>query len=156
MQRNAIKDARTRRSKLVKYVPDVSRSLFGLLDGMRQRRRAADNEPLPEIPHKKMRLDPNVSSQIIEKLDGSYITEDSIQASLLESIDSDIPNTFDFTKAIDTIDAVAKAKNAVASLPIVPIYLVPLFNFDDTSHDVIYPLFTFRPIVPLINASKGS
>jgi hypothetical protein len=29
------------------------------------------------------------------------------------------------------------------------VYIVPLYNFDDSRHDVRHPLFTFRPILPL-------
>ena len=157
MQRNAIKDAKTRRSKLIKYVPDVSRSLFGLLDGMRRRRNATDSEQLSGSPHKKLRLDPNISIHIIQKLDENQITEDKIHASLVESIDTEIPNDMDITDSNenDTTDVVAKATIAAASLPVVPLYILPLFNFDDATHDVVHPLFTFRPIVPFTNAPVG-
>lgn len=160
MHRNAIKDAKTRRSKLIRYVPDVSRSLFGLLDGMRQRRNDIDRGVLPEeSPHKKLRLDSNISSQIIQKLDHKQITEDTIHSSLVESIDTETPNMVDVTDANDnndSTDVVTKAIMAAKSLPVVPLYIIPLFNLDDATHDIRYPQFTFRPIIPFTNAAIGS
>ena len=158
MQRNAVKDAKTRRSKLIRYVPDVSRSLFGLLNGMRQRSEFVDSGQLPGSTHKKLRLDPSVSSHIIQKLKTNQITEDAIQASLVESIDSELPNTLNIAASSEneTSDVVTKATMAAASLPTVPVYILPLFNLDDGTHDVIHPRFTFRPIVPFTNASIGS
>jgi DNA topoisomerase VI subunit B len=153
MQRNAIKDAKTRRSKLIRYVPDVSRSLFGLLDGMRQRRQAFESGQVLDSPHKKLRLDPTASSQIIQKLDENQITEDTIHASLVESIDSETPNTLDLAVSNDTTDVITKATIAAASITAVPLYIIPLFNFDDATHDIVHPLFTFRPIIPFTNAS---
>lgn len=45
-KRNALRDLHERRSRLVKYVPDVTRSLIGILDTMRERRmpKAADED----------------------------------------------------------------------------------------------------------------
>jgi hypothetical protein len=39
----------------------------------------------------------------------------------------------------------SEADDAVA----VPVYLVPLYNLDDPKHDVVAPLFRFRPIRPV-------
>ena len=159
MHRNAIKDAKTRRSKLIRYVPDVSRSLFGLLNGMRQRHNDIDSGTFPASPHKKLRLDPNVSSLIIQKLESQLITEDTIHSSLVESIDTETPTTLDVTATNDndaTADLVKRATIAAASLPAVPLYIIPLFNLDDATHDIRYPQFTFRPIVPFPNKPMES
>jgi hypothetical protein len=37
-KRNALRDGKERQSRLLKYVPDVGRAVFGLLDAMRQRK----------------------------------------------------------------------------------------------------------------------
>lgn len=129
----------------------MSRSLFGLLDGMRQRRNAIDGGELLGSTHKKLRLDPDVSSQIIQKLDKSQITEDTIHASLVESIDCESPSMLDVADSDETTNLVTRATNMAASLPTVPLYLIPLFNLDDATHDVVHPVFTFRPIVPFTN-----
>ena len=199
-QRNAIKDAKSRRSKLIRYVPDVSRSLFSLLDGMRQRHEQnVDRAKLSESPHKRLRLDANVTRQIIQKLDQNQITEGTIHSLLIESIDVETPTTGTllhmpgstrqiFQKLdqgqitegtihslliesidvetpttgtllhmpgstkndITAIDAVTKATTTAALLPSTALYMIPLFNFTDDTHDVkVHPLLTFRPIVPL-------
>ena len=157
-QRNAIKDAKSRRSKLIRYVPDVSRSLFSLLDGMRQRHeQSIDRTKLSESPHKRLRLDPNVTRQIFQKLDQGQITEGTIHSLLIESIDVETPTTGTLlhmpgsTKNdITAIDAVTKATTTAALLPSTALYMIPLFNFTDDTHDVkVHPLLTFRPIVPL-------
>ena len=33
-----MRDVKERRSRLLKYIPDVSRSVFGILEGMRKRK----------------------------------------------------------------------------------------------------------------------
>jgi len=141
MKRNALKDAKSRKSRLAKYIPDVSRSLYGLLDGMRKRRAeaaAAAASVTTNSPTKRLRLDPAAASQMIKRLDRNEITEDSIRDVLTETIDADYP---DLEKS--DADLVAKAEAAV------PLYIVPLYNLDDSSHDFHHPLFTFRPIVPV-------
>lgn len=138
-KRNALKDAKTRKSRLAKYVPDVSRSLFGLLDGMRKRHAeqdwsAAANDP----PTKRLRLDATAAHQMIQRLNRREVTEASIRNVLTETIDADNPDS----EQADA-DLVAKAEAAV------PLYIVPLYNLDDPAHDICHPLFTFRPIVPV-------
>jgi DNA topoisomerase VI subunit B len=141
MKRNALKDAKTRKSKLIKYIPDVSRSLFGLLDGMRKRK-AAGQQPasLSNSPTKRLRLDATAASQMIKRLDRNEITEDTIHQLLTETIEAENPE-LDAAAAKDA-DLAAKAAAAV------PLYIVPLYNLDDPAHDIQHPLFTFRPIVP--------
>jgi DNA topoisomerase VI subunit B len=155
MKRNALKDAKTRRSKLVKYVPDVSRSLYGLLEGMRQRNMENDFESrswqstsiATKSPSKRLRLDPTVASNMILMLNKNQITEEMISASLMETIETGDA----LIDAADNQDADSgkKAPGAAPPPPPVPLYIVPLYNFDDSRHDVCHPLFTFRPILPL-------
>lgn len=146
MKRNALKDAKTRKSKLIRYVPDVSRSLFGLLDGMRKRRAEGQLQPgaVPNSssssPAKRLRLDETAASKMIQRLDRKEITEAAIQLLLTKAIEADNPEL----DAAATKDADLAAKAAAA----VPLYIVPLYNLDDPSHDIQHPLFTFRPIVP--------
>ena len=152
MKRNALKDAKTRRSKLVKYVPDISRSLYGLLDGMRQRHMEEGLEsqhPIaPKSPSKRLKLDPAKASQIIQMLNTNQITEDVIHGALMESIETAEASTTD-----DNIQGTETRQSTVPvvapPLPPIPLYIVPLYNFDDARHDVCHPKFTFRPIVPL-------
>ena len=56
LKRNALRDQRDRRSKLIKYIPDVSRSLYALLDGMRERRKSFQTGDNPmSSPRKRPR-----------------------------------------------------------------------------------------------------
>ena len=141
-KRNALKDAKTRKSRLAKYIPDVSRSLFGLLDGMRKRKAEAGEAAVASVvtnsPTKRLRLDQMAAGQMIKRMDRNEITEDSIRDALTETIDAEHPD-------LEQSDAnlVAKAEAAV------PLFIVPLYNFDDPTHDIRDPLFTFRPIVPV-------
>lgn len=141
MKRNSLKDAKSRKSKLIKYIPDVSRSLFGLLDGMRKRQAAGQTPaPISNSPTKRLRLDETAASQMIKRLDRNEITEATIQKLLTETIEAENPE-LDAAAAMDA-NLAAKAASAV------PLFIIPLYNLDDPSHDIQHPLFTFRPIIP--------
>jgi hypothetical protein len=43
-----LRDANQRRSRLVKYVPDATRSIFGILDAMRKRKAEEEEEKKAE------------------------------------------------------------------------------------------------------------
>jgi DNA topoisomerase VI subunit B len=145
-KRNALKDAKTRKSRLAKYIPDVSRSLFGLLDGMRKRREAMEGSgarttfPESNSPNKRLRLDPDAATKMIKRLERNEITEESIRLRLTETIDAELPE-LDSAAAKDA-DIAAKADAAV------PVFIVPVYNLNDPTHDIDHPLFTFRPILP--------
>jgi len=138
-----LKDAKSRKSRLAKYIPDVSRSLYGLLDGMRKRHaeegEAAASSIETDSPTKRLRLDRSAAAQMIKRLNRKEITEDSIRDVLTQTLDADNPDVLEEAEAA----LVAKAEAAV------PLFIVPLYNFDDPTHDVHHPLFTFRPIVPV-------
>ena len=67
-QRHALQDAQNRKSRLTKYIPDVSWALFGLLEGMRKRRaeqeqpHSSSSSPTPHSPTKRLRLDDLVAN----------------------------------------------------------------------------------------------
>lgn len=92
-------------------------------------------------PVKRLRLDESEASRMIVRLDRKEITESSIEQSLREAIEAENP---------DLDDAECKgaelAQRAAAS---VPLYIIPLYNLDDPSHDIETPHFTFRPIQPM-------
>jgi hypothetical protein len=144
-KRNALKDAKTRKSRLAKYVPDVSRSLFGLLDGMRKRRADGQSHSgsggIIHSPTKRLRVNENEASVMIKRLDRGEITEDIFHRALIETIEADNP---------DIDSATAKSSDLAARLEAaIPVYIVPLYNLDDDSNDFHHPLFTFRPILPI-------
>ena len=148
IKRNAWKDAQERKSRLQKYIPDVSRSIFGLLDGMRKRR-ASERQP-PSVgtptysPTKRLRLDRSVATDMIRRLDRKEVTEASIQEILQETVDE------------QQAAALPTQGGAESSEERVPLYLVPLYNFSDAQYDIVRPLFRFRPIQPVHVVSNAA
>ena len=110
-----------------------------------RKRRADDNAASGAVstsgspPTKRLRLDSTAVHQMIQRLDRKEITEESIRQVLTETIEADNPDS----EQADA-DLVAKAEAAV------PLYIVPLYNLDDPTHDFHHALFTFRPIVPVL------
>lgn len=138
MKRHAIKDAQTRKSRLAKYIPDVTRSLFGLLEGMQERRTAINEDRLPtHSPTKRIRLDVGEAQAMVRRLHRGEVSERHIRECLTDAIEA---QTAKVEEAEEGSKPAADAR---------PFYLVPLFNFDDPKHDFRDPLFTFRPVVPV-------
>ncbi|CAB9524732.1 topoisomerase 6 subunit B [Seminavis robusta] len=161
-KRNAIRDNKEKRSRLIKYIPDVSRALFGLLDGMRQRKRGRrgndsddDEEDVTarESPlKKKLRLDSSAANVMIRKLERKEVTADTIKADLVAAVEKQMDETLeDGDQGTTTGAKKGGSKNANAiSQNLVPIFLLPLNLEDqDPSHDIRHPLFTFRPFKPM-------
>lgn len=119
----------TRKSRITKYVPDVGRSLFGLLEGMRQRH--ANDSPTADTP-----------GEVASWLEANkQVDEATIQRCLTEAIDDDIPMIQESKDQGEQLAADAKAA--------VPLYIVPLFGMEKaTENDIVDDLFTFRPILP--------
>jgi hypothetical protein len=95
-----LRDPNQRRSRLVKYVPDATRSIFGILDVMRKRKAEAEEEAEEggEIQVHSRRKNPRTvaaariseqeNTRTIKQLDEEVITEDVIQSCLLEAIEA--------------------------------------------------------------------
>jgi DNA topoisomerase VI subunit B len=159
LKRNALKDAQTRKSKLIKYVPDISRALYGLLDGMRKRKQDDDDQSstndtvstsiFPLSPTKRLRLNNNTTIQMIEQLNTGQVSVDILDQSLRETIEKENPVTG--TSANATIVAAEAAGLVAREKLAIPLYIIPLYNFDDPQHDIIHSskLFTFRPLYPV-------
>ncbi|KAL3938206.1 MAG: hypothetical protein SGARI_001832, partial [Bacillariaceae sp.] len=97
-KRNALRDQKERKSKLTKYIPDVSRSLFDLLEGMRKRRAVAGDGDLSSTssPRKRPRKegdDPahkreqHETTKLLEKIDNGDISVKSIKKNLEDAVD---------------------------------------------------------------------
>jgi DNA topoisomerase-6 subunit B len=141
-KRSALKDAQTRKSRMAKYVPDVGRSLFGILDSMRARQAelSLPEAPPSQSPTKRLRLDRSAAQQMIERLNRGEVTEQSLAAKLTESIDDQL----------NVQEEGTDDKGSAPTQEAQPLYLVPLYNLDDDSNDISHPLFTFRPIMPIL------
>ena len=143
LKRNALRDQRDRKSKLVKYIPDVSRSLFELLEGMRKRRGdLASGIADPGVissPRKRPKTEhvweDKDAERVIGQLESGRITTAVLKKSLEEAVN--VHNLNEEEEA----DKISKTKERI------PLFLKPMFGLDDPGHDIVHPLFTFRPMV---------
>jgi DNA topoisomerase VI B subunit len=143
-KRNALRDQKERKSKLTKYIPDVSRSLYDLLESMRKRRHDAGEAAALASPRKRPRVDDNddptvrwqeqQAESVMEKLQNGEISVSLIKKSLEEAVDHH-----------NSMEEEEEAKKSKIKQK-VPLFIKPLFDFDNTEHDVEHPLFTFRPM----------
>ena len=135
-KRNALRDQKERKSRLSKYIPDVTRSLYELLDGMRKRHQ--DSAPTPGSPLKRPRIDNSASVYaMIEQMENGNVSKEIIRKRLEEAVN--------VQNSIEEEDHAAKSKKDVA----VPLYVTPLFDVENSDNDIEHPLFTFRPIHPI-------
>jgi DNA topoisomerase VI B subunit len=147
-KRNALRDQKERKSKLSKYIPDVSRSLYELLDGMRKRRLdEASGNPTPATsPRKRPRkdaTDPSYQRQeeqvksVISQIESGVITPSVIKKKLEEAVD--------VQHSMEEEEEAKKSKSKQG----IPLFIKPLFDFDNAGYDIEHPLFTFRPTRPI-------
>jgi DNA topoisomerase VI subunit B len=154
VKKHAMKDSRERKSRLVKYVPDVTRALYGLLDGMRKRKaEEEENEKSArqktDLPDKTL-LDESAANDVIEKLDRNEITEASIKKSLFETIEAHGATAEEMEAEKDGPGKKANGcRKKGAADGAMPIYLVPLAHLESAENDIQHSIFTFRPIKPL-------
>mmetsp|Transcript_57471 Transcript_57471/g.140265 ORF Transcript_57471/g.140265 Transcript_57471/m.140265 type:complete len:747 (+) Transcript_57471:95-2335(+) len=156
LKRNALRDQRERKNKLSKYIPDVSRSLYDLLDGMRKRRQeqSQDNNGTVSSPpksRKRLRLDGDgkndtmPTDEIIRKLQDGDITTAVIKKRLEETV------------RIQNSEQEEEDLKKSRSREAIPLYLKPLFSNDMMSkHDIYHPYFVFRPMDPPIQQKKSA
>lgn len=137
-KKHALKDIKERKSRLVKYVPDVSRALFGILNGMRKRR-AEWTTSQGSSPTKRMRLNLTKADVLISKLEKTELSEAVIKKHLVDAIEAQI-RVDDYDDVMVSPDK-TKSRNGSQ-----PVYLLQLPDMDTSTHDVEHPLFTFRPI----------
>jgi len=153
-KRNALKDIKERKNRLVKYVPDICRSLYGLLDAMRKRKREPEDDVLPpqmrriaSSPSKRMRLDTKEQEKLIGKLNNGDITEATIQKNLMLTIEKQGATE----EAANGNFASGKRKS---EKQLRPVYLLPCYELTDPKDDLIHPLFVFRPMRPISIANQ--
>jgi len=162
-KRNALRDQRERRSRLVKYIPDVSRSIFGILDTMRKRKLDEMNGGSTSLSPKKrlgrsqntpIRSEDDVDKKnagIIEKLEKDIITEKIIESHLLDAIESHGAIDGQSASGTGTESSSGKGRfgdgrrNNTSVVVAQPLFLSPLYHLPDYGGDVRHPLFTFRP-----------
>jgi DNA topoisomerase VI B subunit len=151
VKKHALRDIKERKSRLVKYVPDVTRSLFGILEGMRQRQLEQGTTAAPTVtsPTKRMRLDRTAANELIEKLENNEISETSIKRHLIEAIEAQGGEAEDGDPNLSP----SKRRRKNGRDP-QPLYLVQLPALNSSQHDIEHSLFTFRPIKPISRQVK--
>ena len=153
-KRNAMKDAKERKSKLAKYIPNISQSLMGILNGMKNgwtepvddKQEEEETSPA-EPPCKRPRLDLVQTRALLDQVDRKEITQTTIEQRLRKAIEgSGMDGTSD--------DPAHLLPAADCRKPLLS--LVPLYNMEDPTHDIYHALFRFRPIKPVLDLTTAS
>ena len=140
LKRNALRHQKDRKSKLVKYIPDVSRSLHGLLEQMQKRREEATAgiDPMSS-PRKRPRKEQEWQEKhvdiVIGQLEKGEITSSVIKKCLEEAVD---------VQNFNEEEEEAKISNVKEKIPL---FIKPIFDFGNAKYDIEHPLFTFRPMI---------
>eukprot|EP00562_Extubocellulus_spinifer_P027737 CAMPEP_0178651402 /NCGR_PEP_ID=MMETSP0698-20121128/22089_1 /TAXON_ID=265572 /ORGANISM="Extubocellulus spinifer, Strain CCMP396" /LENGTH=734 /DNA_ID=CAMNT_0020293023 /DNA_START=70 /DNA_END=2274 /DNA_ORIENTATION=- len=161
-KRNAIRDQKERKNRLNKYVPDISRSLFGILDSMRKRKLAqADGTALLASPRKQKRtrligteVDRTLvgyADELLEKVDREEISEESIGQYLIDAVDAQCDaddgkggaseHGSGTGKGGDKGGGNGRRLGEISQ----PLFLVPIYGVSNDVPAIHHPLFTFRP-----------
>jgi DNA topoisomerase-6 subunit B len=143
-KRNALRDQKERKNKLSKYIPDVSRSLYELLEGMKRRHQDLEDAITNASPRKRPRLTPSPENDarsdiqaVIGQMDRGEITPNILKQSLEDAVA--------LQNSIEEEEEAKKSKTTVG----IPLFLKPLFDLDNPQHDIEHPFFTFRPTRPV-------
>ena len=142
-KRNALRDQQERKSRLTKYIPDVTRSLFGLLEGIQERHKnqLAATTTESSSPRKRPRLgamDLDKVLDVVQDLESGAITATVIKERLEQAV------------TIQSNLEEEEEKAAVMRTTPTPLYLTPLFDFNlENVKAIEHPLFSFYPMKPV-------
>ena len=152
-KRNALRDVKERKSRLLKYIPDVSRSVFGILDGMRKRR-LEEGEGLERLasprrrasgtsPVKLFKTSHDSMTAIMNDISMGKLTEDTIKQHLTEAVEV---NALAGIGEKDDENG-GKSKTNKDDSEREPLFLVPLYEEANVCRHIIrHPMFDFFPI----------
>eukprot|EP00984_Skeletonema_dohrnii_P000714 scaffold212_cov108-Skeletonema_dohrnii-CCMP3373.AAC.11 len=157
-KRNALRDVKERKSRLLKYIPDVSKSLFGILEVMQKRKQEeSDGVVRPASPRKRTaewspmkRIKTNEEdvSSILDRMSKGEISEQILKQSLQEAVEINADAVF----GVDGNDNGDTRKGGSTSKKDdnddkQPLCLVPIYDEPTPGSNVIrHPLFDFYPI----------
>lgn len=139
-KKHAMRDIKERKSKLIKYIPDVGRSLFGILESMRKRRREATTTEQNLPANKRLRHDNGAFDTIMDKVEKKEITEESIRKFLLQAVEQHTREEGESQVS----DSKSKSKSKKDGFPL---FVVPMYDRQSNQYDLPHPLFVFRPLV---------
>jgi len=159
-KRNALRDVKERKSRLLKYIPDVSKSLFGILEVMQKRKleesegvvrsasprkRTSEWSPVKQI---KTSASEGEVTSILNRMSKGEISEQILKQCLEDAVEINADAVFgaDSNDNGDTRNGGSKSQNDDnddrQSLCLVPIYDEP----NPESNVIRHPLFDFYPI----------
>mmetsp|Transcript_26030 Transcript_26030/g.55382 ORF Transcript_26030/g.55382 Transcript_26030/m.55382 type:complete len:708 (+) Transcript_26030:220-2343(+) len=152
-KRNALRDVKERKSRLLKYVPDVSRSLFGILEGMRKRKLEEEDglervaSPRKRVvgmsPAKRLKSSEREKTAIMNNISKGNLTEDMIKQHLIEAVEETANAGIGDNEDEDG----GKSKSKSVDDERQSVYLVPIYDKpNDVQHAIQHPLFDFFPI----------
>ena len=163
-KRNAMRDVKERKSRLLKYVPDVSRSLFGILTAMQKRKLeelagtghdASPRKQVVEIsPKKRLRTDKSDVCSILNQISEGVITEETIKQSLVEAVEVNVNAGAGCDEDEEGTDKGSKSRSMSKKGGVErgsdgrqQLYLVPIYDDPKDVYSVIrHPLFDFHPM----------
>lgn len=158
-KRNALRDVKERKSRLLKYIPDVSKSLFGILEVMQKRKlEEAEGVVRPSSPRKRaaewspmkrIKTSEEDVSSILSRMSKGEISEKILKQRLEEAVEINADAVF----GVDGNDNGDTRKGGSASKKDdnddrQPLCLVPIY--DEPKHPmsnvIRHSLFDFYPI----------
>ncbi len=151
-KRNALRDVKERKSRLLKYIPDVSRSLYGILDGMRKRkleeedgveRLASPRKRVPGMsPVKWLKSSESEVTSILDGLSSGNLTENTIKEHLTEAVEANANAVLG-----DNEDEAGGKSKSKQDDDAQALYLVPIYEeAKDVKNVIQHPLFDFFPM----------
>mmetsp|Transcript_15877 Transcript_15877/g.22617 ORF Transcript_15877/g.22617 Transcript_15877/m.22617 type:complete len:489 (+) Transcript_15877:132-1598(+) len=151
-KRNALRDLKERRSRLVKYVPDASRSIFGIIDAMKKRYEDSSESENCLKSSKNVRTGINENIKIMmQKIESNEINENKFSEHLMKAIEAqgnleDKDNLNPFSQE----SRIKSGKNKF----LVPLYLKPFFDISKPVSEFQHPLFHFRSFIEVKELKK--
>eukprot|EP00986_Skeletonema_menzelii_P006858 scaffold2611_cov133-Skeletonema_menzelii.AAC.3 len=157
-KRNALRDVKERKSRLLKYIPDVSKSLFGILEVMQKRKQEESagvvrpSSPRKRTaewsPMKRIKSSEEDVNSILSSMSKGEISEMILKQRLEEAVEINADVVF----GVDGNDNGDTRKGGSASKKDdnddkQPLCLVPLYDEPNPGSSLIrHPLFDFYPI----------
>jgi len=150
-KRNALRDVKERKSRLLKYIPDVSRSLFGILEGMHKRkleevegteRLASPRKQVAgRSSAKRMKYSDREKTAIMNDVAEGNLTVDTVKHLLIEAVDANL------AAGMDEEDEAGGKSSSKNDDDRQSLYLVPTYDEPEKLQHVIqHPLFDFFPM----------
>jgi len=158
-QRNAQRDIKERKGKLLKYVPNVTNSIWGILNEIQKRKRSRNDEHDNDDKPATNTTAGNKRLRILEQIDKKKITKDRIKNDLLAAVEA---NNLSLTEKEDEIHNPKNGNNGNVKdkksgksndNTAIPLFIVPMKVENDKTPSVDnviqHKMFTFWSSCPI-------